>query len=78
MRIAVHARLALLIVLGLALVDCAREDGNRITGKWQADRLKVMNLKVPLGPHIKITRDALMAGPGLAIRSSTSRRIAMK
>jgi hypothetical protein len=67
MRVAVHARHALLIVLGLALAGCAKEDGNRIIGKWQAERLEVMSLKVLLGPHIEITRDALMAGPGLAI-----------
>jgi len=67
MRIAVHARHALLIALGLALAGCAKEDGNKIIGKWQAERLEVMSLKVPLGPQIEITRDALMAGPELAI-----------
>lgn len=66
MRIAL-VRPALLIALGFALAGCAREDGNRIIGKWRAERMEVMSLKLPLGPHIEITREALTAGPGIAI-----------
>lgn len=67
MRIVLLARQALLIVLGLALAGCAREDGKQIIGKWRAERMEVMSLKLPLGPQIEITREALMAGPGIAI-----------
>jgi hypothetical protein len=49
------ARKALLIVIGLALAGCAKEDGSRIVGKWRAERFEVMSLKLPVGPELEIT-----------------------
>jgi len=67
MRIDLLVRSALLIAIGFALAGCAKEDGSRIIGKWRAERMEVMSLKVPIGPHIEITREALTAGTGITI-----------
>jgi hypothetical protein len=57
------ARRALLIVLGLVLAGCAKEEGSGIIGKWRAERLEVMSLKLPLGPEFEITQTKVaMAG----------------
>lgn len=53
------SRRALLGVLALALAACAKEDGGRIVGTWRAERLEVMSLKLPVGPELRISRDAL-------------------
>jgi hypothetical protein len=46
-------------VLALALAACAKEDGGRIVGTWRAERLEVMSLKLPVGPELRISREAL-------------------
>lgn len=61
------ARKALLIGLGLALAACAKEDGSRIIGKWRAERLEVMSLKLPVGPELVITRDALSTASDVSV-----------
>lgn len=53
--------------LALALAGCAKEDGSRILGKWRAERLEVMSLKLPLGPELDITRSAVAMGNGISI-----------
>ena len=65
------ARRALLpvlgLVLGLVLAGCARQDGSVIIGKWRAERLEVMSLKLPLGPEFEITPTKVAMGDDLSI-----------
>jgi hypothetical protein len=61
------ARKALLIVLGLVLVGCAKEDGSRILGKWRAERFEVFSLKLPVGPELAITQDELSTASNVSI-----------
>jgi hypothetical protein len=65
-----HGRLAhivLLVVAGTAMGGCAREDGSAILGKWRAERLEVMSLKLPVSPELDITRNNVAAGNGINI-----------
>lgn len=61
------ARKAALVVLGLALAGCAREDGSRILGKWRAERLEVMSFKLPVGPELEVKPAALDMSGGVSI-----------
>lgn len=61
------ARISLLVVLGLALAGCAKEDGSRIVGRWHAERFEVMSLKLPVGPKLEITRKELSTGSEVRI-----------
>ncbi|RFP11309.1 MULTISPECIES: hypothetical protein [unclassified Duganella] len=61
------ARRALLIVLGLVLAGCAKEDGSGIIGKWRAERVEVMSLKLPLGPEFEITPTKVAVGDEFSI-----------
>ena len=63
----IRARMALLIVLGLALAGCAKEDGSRIVGKWRAERFEMMSFKLPVGPELEITRNELSTGSEVSI-----------
>jgi hypothetical protein len=60
-------RRALLIVLGLVLAGCAKEDGSGIIGKWRAERVDVMSLKLPLGPEFEITPTKVAMGDDISI-----------
>ncbi|WP_288381076.1 hypothetical protein [uncultured Massilia sp.] len=62
MRGRLLARRALLGVLALVLAACAREDGSRILGTWRAERMELMSFKLPVGPELRIERDALRTG----------------
>lgn len=61
------ARRVVLMVLGLAMAGCAKEDGSRIFGKWRAERMEVMSLKLPLGPELEITPTKLASGSDINI-----------
>lgn len=55
-----------------ALAGCAKQDGSMILGQWQAERLDLMGLKLPIGPDMTISRDKLsMQGAELPIDAIT-------
>jgi hypothetical protein len=72
-RWAVWAGLAMVLAM-LALTGCSWVKDTDIIGRWQAERLHVMSLALPIGPEIEITpRELISTDTGLRmpIRSVT-------
>lgn len=46
-------------IAAAALTGCAKQDGSAILGRWHAERLDLMGLKLPVGPDLMISADKL-------------------
>lgn len=64
---ALVAHRALLIIFGLVLAGCAKENGNGVVGRWRAERVEVMSLKLPLGPEFEVTPTKVAIGDNVSI-----------
>ena len=63
-----------MVLAMLALTGCSRVKDTDILGHWQAERLQVRSLALPIGPEIEITpRELISTDTGLRmpIRSVT-------
>lgn len=60
LRWAAWAGLATVLAI-LALTGCSRVKDNDILGRWQAERLHVLSLALPIGPEIEITPHELIS-----------------
>lgn len=60
------AALAAMVPLTLA-AGCSKSDGASVLGHWRAERMQVYSVKLPLGPDVVISKDAI-SSPGVDAR----------
>lgn len=60
------AAIAAMVPFVLA-AGCSKSDGASVLGHWRAERMQVYSVKLPLGPDVVISKDAI-ASPGVDAR----------